>query len=138
METHLHRGIDHVMQSRNFYRWGSQVQTALLATLSGATTLLIALDQTIANVGWQVAALVTSALATIVTAFTAWFHFRALWISNNIILTKLWSLRDKIEYDKARLNGHVPDGVVDEYFATVQGIFAELNKRWQEIRESGG
>jgi hypothetical protein len=135
VEANLKRGIDNVRGSRNFYRRGSQVQTVAAALLSAATTLLIGLNQIYHLSALAAVSLVTAGLATIAAAWTSWFAFRKLWINNTIALQSLWSLRDRIDYDKALYDGQISLEAVKGYRDQLDSILASLNSNWVRIRE---
>jgi hypothetical protein len=78
--------------------------------------------------------LVTGALTTVTVAWTSWFGFHRLWLANAATLTKLWALRDQIEYDKARYDDRPAHGLINGYHEKLQEIFAEHNRTWQQIR----
>ena len=134
VEEHLSRGISNIKGSRNFYRRGSQLQILALAVLSATTTLLIALNQIYHRSFLAALSLVAGALMTVATAWTSWFGFRRLWLANTATLTKLWALRDQIEYDKALHGDHLTRPLTDGYHEQLQQIFAEHNSAWQQIR----
>jgi hypothetical protein len=137
VEDHLKRGISNVRKSRDYYRRGSQLQTAALAILSATTTLLIAINQVYHRSVFATLSLVAGALMTVATAWTSWFGFRRLWLANTSTLNKLWALRDQIEYDKARHGNHLMAlTVVDGYYEQLQQIFAEHNRTWQHVRST--
>jgi hypothetical protein len=107
-----------------------------LAVLSATTTLLIALNQIYHRSILAALSLVAGALMTVATAWASWFGFRRLWLANAATLTKLWALRDQIEYDKALYGDHPARALVDEYHRQLQQIFAEHNQMWQQIRST--
>jgi hypothetical protein len=115
VEEHLSRGISNIKGSRDFYRRGSQLQTFSLAVLSATTTLLIALNQIYHQSFLAALSLVAGALMTVATAWTSWFGFRRLWMANTATLTRLWALRDQIEYDKALYGEHLTRSLTDGY-----------------------
>lgn len=134
VEDHLKRGIKNVSGSRNYYRRGSQLQTVASAVLSATTTLLIALNQVYHQSLLVALSLVAGALTTVTVAWTSWFGFRRLWLANTATLTKLWALRDQIEYDKALFGDHLSRDLVRDYHDRLQQIFANHNQTWQQIR----
>ncbi len=134
VEEHLRRGISNIRGSRNYFRRGSQLQTLASAILSATTTLLIALNQ-IYHLSTLVAlSLVAGALTTVTVAWTSWFNFHRFWMANTATLTKLWALRDQIEYDKALYGDHLTRDHVNGYHKRSMEIFAEHNQAWQRIR----
>ncbi|GIF26636.1 hypothetical protein BJ973_001081 [Actinoplanes tereljensis] len=137
VERHLSRGIDNIRGSRNYYRRGAQLQTVMLAVLSAATTLLIGLNAIYHNAALVAFSLLTAGLTTVASAWTSWFGFRQLWAANTVTLTRLWGLRDQIDYDKAKSENELPIEIVDKYHERLQEIFADHNQEWKKIRSSG-
>jgi hypothetical protein len=136
VEDHLRRGISNIRKSRDYYRRGSQLQTAALAILSATTTLLIALNQVYHRSVFVTLSLVAGASMTVATAWTSWYGFRRLWLANTSTLNSLWALRDQIEYDKARPGNYLATAVIDGYHEQLQQIFADHNRTWQHIRST--
>jgi hypothetical protein len=134
VEEHLKRGINNIRGSRDYYKRGSQLQTVASAVLSATTTLLIALNQIYHQSVLIALSLVVGALATVTVAWASWFGFHRLWLANTATLTKLWALRDQIEYDKALYGDHLTRDLVQDYHDRLQQIFAEHNQTWRQIR----
>jgi hypothetical protein len=134
VEEHLKRGITNINGNRRYFSRGSQFQTVASAVLSATTTLLIALNQIYHQSVLVALSLVAGALTTVAVAWTSWFGFHRLWLANTTTLTRLWDLRDQIEYDKALYGDHLTRDRVNGYHEKFLQIFAEHNQAWQQIR----
>jgi len=134
IEEKLQHGIENVRGSRNYYRRGSQIQTVSLAVLSATTTLLIGLNEIYKQSTLVAFSLATAGLTTVVAAWSSWFAFRKLWVNNTVALTRLWELRDRIDYDKAQM-GQPPQEKLIEYQNRLQQIFNSLNDTWVQARQ---
>jgi hypothetical protein len=134
VEEHLRRGISNIRGSRNYFRRGSQLQTIASAILSATTTLLIALNQIYHQSILIALSLVAGALTTVAVAWTSWFNFHRRWLADTATLTKLWALRDRIEYDKALHGDRLTRDHVNGYHKRFLEILAEHNQGWQRIR----
>jgi hypothetical protein len=135
IEDKLQHGIKNVRKSRDYYRRGSQIQTASLAALSAATTLLIGLNEIYKQPTLVAFSLATAGLTTVMAAWSSWFAFRKLWVNNTVALTRLWELRDRIDYDKAQM-GQPPQEKLIEYQNRLQQIFNNLNDTWVQVRQA--
>jgi hypothetical protein len=134
VEERLKRGISNIKGKRDWFKRGSQLQTVALSLLSGATTLLIALNQIYHQSVLVALSLVAGALTTVTVAWTGWFGFHRLWLANAATLVKLWALRDRIEYDKALYGDRLTRDQVNGYFEKYQQIFAEHDQgKYSEI-----
>jgi hypothetical protein len=138
VEEHIKRGISNIRGSKNFFRRGSQLQTIASAILSATTTLLIALNQIYHQSILIALSLVAGALTTVAVAWTSWFNFHRRWLTDTATLTKLWALRDQIEYDKALHDDRLTRDHVNGYHKRFLEIFAEHNQAWQRIRAEEG
>ena len=136
VEDHLQRGIVNVRGSRDFYRRGSQAQVVATTSLSALTTLLVGLNEIYHEALLAALALALAAMTMVATAWTSWFSFRRLWINNTVALTRLYALRDRIDYDKARDGEPEPD-LVASYRNELDGAFADLNAAWVRTRDMG-
>lgn len=134
IEEKLQHGIENVRGSRDYYRRGSQIQTVSLAVLSATTTLLIGLNEIYKQSTLVAVSLATAGLTTVVAAWSSWFAFRKLWVNNTVALTRLWELRDRIDYDKAQM-GQPPQEKLIEYQNRLQQIFNSLNDTWVQARQ---
>jgi len=134
IEEKLQHGIENVRGSRDYYRRGSQIQTVSLAVLSATTTLLIGLNEIYKQSTLVAFSLATAGLTTVVAAWSSWFAFRKLWVNNTVALTRLWELRDRIDYDKAQM-GQPPQEKLIEYQNRLQQIFNSLNDTWVQARQ---
>jgi len=134
IEEKLQHGIENVRGSRDYYRRGSQIQTVSLAALSATTTLLIGLNEIYKQSTLVAFSLATAGLTTVVAAWSSWFAFRKLWVNNTVPLTRLWELRDRIDYDKAQM-GQPPQEKLIEYQNRLQQIFNSLNDTWVQARQ---
>jgi len=134
IEDKLQHGIKNVRGSRDYYRKGSQIQTVSLAALSATTTLLIGLNEIYKQPALVAVSLATAGLTTVAAAWSSWFAFRKLWVNNTVALTRLWELRDRIDYDKAQM-GQPPQAQLIEYQDRLQQIFNDLNDTWVQVRQ---
>lgn len=135
IEGEIEKRIKSFDQARNYYRSGNFWVTFFVATLSALTTVLIGFGQTLQLTWASLAALVTSALMTVASAWEGYFRNREMWFINTDTLNNLYELKSDIRYTKA-CKGMLCENEVSDFYGRYQEILRAANKAWMGVRSA--
>jgi hypothetical protein len=99
------------------------------SVLAAVTAIILGLNvQQSMQVVVKTAALIISAIITVINAFNAFYNHRELWIGNNHALNRFYKLKFDIAY--CEQGGTVTQQDVNGFRDTYQNILDELNEDW--------
>ena len=80
-------------------------------------------------------ALILGALITVFNTWEAFFNHKALWVRFTIAMNKLYSLKDNLNYLKAKSVELIEEAKLDKIYEGLETIISETNSNWEELRK---
>ena len=115
---------------RDYNSWVALRIKISIATLGAIISVVLGLR--LAHLSTELAsdiALVLSAFVTVLSITDATFDFRWRWISYGLTLTRIYGLKDELEYFSASETGATSEQL-DSIFWRLQATLADMNNNW--------
>ena len=141
LKERVKKDLDYVKKKRSDKRVKAITAKMLVTFFSILTTILLGLQGfggTTAPVIIKNAALVLSALVTLVSTWDAFFNHRAIWIRLQITVSQLYQLQYRLEYLVAEGTQDIKPTDIDNLYDRYQSIWEEANLSWLEQRKDIG
>ncbi len=138
--TFLLKNIDHeisrAVSSHKYYRSMALWPFMMSSALSALVAVLLGLDDFLSLKEWfRMAALLLTAIVTVLNAFSAFYKNRENWVAYTVAETEFYKLKFDIDYDGQTGEG-MTDDQVDFYKGRFQKILDELNNAWKNNSKS--
>ncbi len=105
-----------------------------ITALGGATTVLLGLEDVSDPTLFKNAALVCSALITLLSTFDAFFNHRALWVRYTQTYTELLAIQSDLNYALAGGPGTLQTDEIDALYRRFSLAMRRTNEWWQDTR----
>jgi len=129
----INERVESLNSRRLYYRRKSVVFFLSMTVISAFITVLLGLNIPDYKESTRQMALILSSISSVLSAISAFFNYKDLWLSNNNALNRFYELRFNIEF---RTKGHaVLDQIeVEDFKKTYQAILNDLNSSWAKAK----
>jgi hypothetical protein len=118
---------------RYYFRKRAFYNHMLAAVLAAVTTVLLGLNIEPLKEYIRIAALILSAMTTLLSVYSAFYNDKELWVANNNAVNRFYQLLFDIQFEE-RGEKDLTEEQIDGFRKTYQNILDELNATWAKNR----
>ena len=135
LEQQLNEQVAAFDSSRQYFRKQQFRFAMATASLSSATTVLIAAEKMLKWEWLALIALMCSAAITVLAAYDQFLRSRDLWVHKTDTWMALQNLQANLEYAKAR-TGRFSQKEIDKFYEQFDKVLMAEHDAWKKVRAS--